>query len=59
MKANKRRQLLMSRYNDLSKIIDARNDNKIPKIIPSPHHYYDPTRDKFIKILNGHGTRCN
>ena len=51
MKANnnKRRQLLMSKYNDLSKIIDARNDNKITKIIPSPHHYYDPARDKFIR----------
>lgn len=39
----------MSKYNDLSKIIDVMNKNKIVKIIPSPHHYYDSKRGKIMK----------
>ena len=47
-----KKQLLMSKYNDLGKIIDATDNNKVTKIIPSPHYYYEPRRNEFIQIVN-------
>ena len=43
--------LLVSKSNDLSKIFNAMYYNKLTKVIPSPHHYYDPQTDEFKKIL--------
>lgn len=43
------RSILISKYNDLSKIIDVTKKNKIIKIIPSPHHYYDLKKNRMMK----------
>ena len=47
----------MSEHDDLSKIMDAMDNNKVTKIIPSPYHYYDPARNKFMKIISDNQAR--
>lgn len=47
----KNNKILISNYNDLSKLYNIK-DNKLYKVIPSPNHFYSTKRNRLYKVLN-------
>ena len=47
----KTKSIVISRYNDLSKIYDIKT-NALYKIIPSPNYYYNFKQNCFVEIID-------